>query len=144
MSSIALETLKGLCGLPRLEPALVADFLGRNPQVIEETEFQTLYSMNGGARYPFDSAELRWVRSKENGLLILNAAPGFDLPMEVVEREFAGAPSALIPPDHRDPHGETARVFRVPLGEIRFLYSGDPSHPGLRAVIVSEFPIVAW
>lgn len=140
-----LETIRKLAALPRLAEGTAATLLGRRAELRSEDPFQVICDLAGGPTLPWVRVHEMWMRKLDKRKLTLDVAPEVRLEKEAFLNELRlSGPTTRIRPDPKMIRQPDCVAVRIPLGEIRLIFSSYKKNARLETVILSEVPVVAW
>ena len=143
--AFAVERVLSCCRLPRLDPTQVGEVFERRARLEEEDDIQTCYQLIGGPLFPLGRGELRWIRKRSKGVVLLDLAEEAHVPLatwvEAVGRE---TPCAFLRHDPQDLDSTLVLAYPVPVGELQLLFRGPGEKAEVSSCVVSEFPEVVW
>jgi len=126
----------------KIEPQQCATALDRCLQLRREDEHVAVYDLVGGAVIPFAQAQVIRLKQLGKGEFRVRLCEAIRIPMSTVLGSFGGNEKfSPLFPDPRNPRPEFASVRRIPMGELRLLYTRPER---LDAVVLSESLLLEW
>lgn len=137
------EAVDRLRTLPRLEPSLVAEALGRRARIDHDDEYLSEFTLVGGPALPFPGARAWWRKIPKNGEVHLEVAPEVGLTTRDLRPAFDAIEGSFFVPDRRTPNGKFGIIFRLPKGEFQ-VYCRDKRRDEIDLLVLSEECSLHW